>query len=76
MPKSLDYGLMEIGRYIRFKVLIIGVNMKTKFIKKLVEIVAERQIQQLEISGWGKSIRISKNSEPSIDQVLFRLEQF
>lgn len=39
--------------------------MRPKEIKKLIELVEQSQINELEVSRWGKKVRIRKGSNPS-----------
>ena len=43
----------------------LGGIMREKFLKKLVKIVEESNIAELEVSRWGRKVRILKNSANS-----------
>ena len=49
-------------------ILSFGGKMKAKQIKRLIKIVNDSQISELEISGWGKHICIRKDIPQKIIQ--------
>jgi len=44
-------------------------RMRPKEIKKLIELVEQSQINELEVSRWGKKVRIIKGSNPAMPAV-------